>query len=217
MNIFKKQQKKWEVKIQDFQTMQLIEICKPLGCSNVVPIFDEVMKALLSKYPFIFASQVIDSIELSSREFVNLLLLAIRNHEISMEITKSITDSTTVNEYEELFALHIMSNNSVNWIPSLLRFGTFSLPHIGYCYNEFKEINNFESLCKKNLEFINWFQFSGSEDQITKIFEEPSLIYWVADFRLYFLCAKNISNWNVRKINEIGDKYNLQITIQHKS
>lgn len=209
-------QKIWEINTLNIQDKQIMEICKPKGCSNLVQLYYKVLQDLLSKWPVLLASQIIDIRELSVKEIFNLLSTAINDNDISITMTKEFTDRNILKEYTDKFAIHIFSNNSVNWVPSVLRFGSVSLPHIVYCYKEINELVNINLICQMNLQFINWFQSSIGDEQIINLGEKIPLIYWVGDFRMYFFTSRETINYLREIVNKIASEYDLQITFTEK-
>jgi len=213
MSLFIKKQKTWEVYLDTIREIQLIEVCEPKGCSNFVAIYLDFLQTLLKKWPLLFASQVIDIREFTTREYYNYLSTAVNNQDISMSITKSMTDSNALTQYENNFSIHVVSKNSVNWIPSILRFGTVSWPHIVYCYDENDKSISAEILCQMNSQFKSWFQNPSDDEQIVQLSKKSSMIYWGNDYRLFFLSSKQTMNYVIDIIEQIGKENELKIKL----
>ncbi len=208
----------WEINTTNIQDKQIMEICEPERCPNLLSIYIEVLQIFLSNWPILLTSQSIDIREYTIKEVFNLLSVAIGDQDTSIIMTKKLTDSNILKEYTNEFALHTFSKNSVNWIPSILRFGSVSLPHIVYCYEEVDNQIDIISLCKMNLQFVNWFRSSIIDDkQIIELGERFPLIYWTCDFRMYFFSSHETIK-NLRGIvTRIANQNNLKIVFQDKN
>jgi hypothetical protein len=147
-----------------------------------------MLQTFLARWPVILASQVIDIREFTWKEIFNLLVTVVNTQNVTYNMTASLTNNSAPNYYAEKFALHLFSKCSVNWIPSILRFGSTSLPNIVYCC-ESNEVMSVNSLCQMNSIFINWLDNPMEDEALIKLGGNFPLICFTVDYRLYFFSS----------------------------